>query len=504
MLGRRAEADPGAVAALASRCDGLPLALRIAAELFSSHPAGQLAGGVAELSRRDALLDLLATGDDPYSAVRTVFFWSYRALPDPVAMAFRLLSLHPGSAFGLPVAAALLNMSAMQANVTLRTLVNAHLLTETAVGRFEMHDLLRLYAQELCARLDDDGSRRDAEHRMFDQYLHTAGEAARTLMPHRYRIALDGAAAVEPEFGSRTSARLWFDAERHNLVGMCRLPGAELDRRRWQPAFVLRDYFYLSKHLDGWLETHRLAVSGCERLGDDRAEGLTRNNFGRALLEAGQMDAAAAQYGRAYDLFRDAGDTHGMTDAMFNMTSILRRRGAYAEALRDQFAALAFYRRAGLERKIGISLRSISATELALGQLTEATEHAEEALSRFVGLGLDLDAAQSLVLLAEIYNASGDFDRAQAAGQRAIDFSRTASSDYEEARALHRLGAAAARAGLPHQARQQWTEALAILSRLGAAAAETVRSELQGLPTQSANTAVASWRERHPDEDARA
>jgi nucleoside phosphorylase/tetratricopeptide (TPR) repeat protein len=480
-MGGRAEADSSALATLANRCDGLPLALRIAAELIGSRPASQLAAGVAELSRRDAALDLLATGDDPYSAVRTVFFWSYRALPDPVAMAFRLLSLHPGSAFGLPVAAALLNVPVMRANVTLRALVNAHLVTETAVGRFEMHDLLRLYAQELCARFDDDGSRQGAERRMFDQYLHTASEAARTIMPHRYRIALDGAAAVEPEFGSRTSARLWFDTERHNLVGMCRLAGARLDSRRWQLAYVLRDYFYLSKHLDGWLETHQLAVSGCERLGDGRAEGLTRNNLGRALLEAGQMDAAAAQYGTAYDLLRASGDAHGMTDAMLNMTSILRRRGAYAQALRDQLAALAFYRDAGLERKVGISLRSISATELALGQLTEASEHAQEALARFVDLGLDLDAAQSLVLLAEIYNQGGDFDRAQAAGQRAIDFSRTAGSEYEEGRARHRLGAAAARAGLPHQARQQWTEALAILSRLGAAAAETVKSELQRL-----------------------
>ncbi|HEY2576592.1 MAG TPA: tetratricopeptide repeat protein [Streptosporangiaceae bacterium] len=483
-IGERAAAKPGQVALLAARCGGLPLALRIAAEMMISHPGRGLAVLADELGDGDTALDLLDTGDDPYSAVRTVFFWSYRALEVPVAAAFRLLGLHPSHAFALSTVAALLNVPAARARAMLRALVNAHLVIETADGRFEMHDLLRTYAQELCTRTDDQASRRAAVNRMFDQYLHTADLADQVIMPYRYRVALDGAATIEPGFGSRQLAARWFDQERYNLVELCRIEAPEFDSRRWQLAYVLRDYFYLSKHLDGWVETHRLAVAGCQRLGDRRAEGITRNNLGRALLEIGQVEAAAAQYRWAGSLLQEAGDEHGVTDALVNLASILRRQGACDEALRDQLTALAFYQRAGLSRKIGITLRSIARTELALGRLTDAAGHAEEALARFVDLGLDLDAAQSLNALMLIQHEGGDADNAEATGRRAIDYSRRADSDYEEAQALHQLGTVAARAGRPEVARQRWTEALAILGRLGAVMAETVRSELRDLAEQ--------------------
>jgi nucleoside phosphorylase/tetratricopeptide (TPR) repeat protein len=480
-IGERVAAKPRELAMLAARCGGLPLALRIAAEMMISHP-GQDPGALMDgLSRSDTALDLLDTGDDPYSAVRTVFFWSYQALAPPAATAFRLLGLHPSHDFSLPAAAALLNVPTAQVRATLRALINAHLVIETADGRFGMHDLLRAYAQELCADTDDQPTRRAAVNRMFDQYLHTAALAGRTIMPHRYRIALDGSATAAPSFGTRQQAARWFDQERYNLVELSKLEAPEFDARRWQLAYVLRDYFFLSKHLDGWVETHRLAVAGCQRLGDRRAEGMTRNNLGRALLESGQVEAAAAQYRRAHSLLQDASDEIGVTDSLVNLASILRRQGACEEALRDQLTALAFYRRAGLDRKIGITLRSIAHTELALGSLADAARHAEEALARFVDLGLDLDAAQSLNTLMQIQQERGDTDHAEATGRLAIEYSRRAGSDYEEAQALHQLGVVAAGTGRAELAWQWWTESLAILSRLGAVMAETVRSDLRDL-----------------------
>lgn len=482
VIGDRAVAEPGGTALLAGRCAGLPLALRIAAEIVISHPARTLAELAGELGDGDTALELLDTGDDPYSAVRTVFSWSYRTLAHPAAAAFRLLGLHPGDTFAPPAAAALLDVPAQQAGKTLEALVSAHLLTETPDGRFEMHDLLRSYARSLCAQADDDASQRAAVHRVAGYYLRAAGHASRLIMPYRYSVVPDGPAAVDPALGGRPSAMRWFRVERHNLVELCRVDDAGLDDQRWRLAFVLRDYFYITKHLDDWLETHELAVRGCERLGDRRAEAMTRNNLGRALLEAGQTDAATAQYRRAYGLFQDEGDRHGMTDALVNLASILRRQGRREEALRDQLRALAFYRDAGLARKTGITLRGIARTELALGRLAEATGYAEESLARFLDLGLDLDTAESLSTLAQIYGERGDIGRAESAGQRAVDYARRAGSDYEQARALHRLGAVAARAGRIEAARQRWREALTIYLRLGATAAETVRSDLRGLP----------------------
>lgn len=478
--GERITAEPSGAELLARRCSGLPLALRIAAELVTAHPAQDLPGLVAESDDGADALTLLDTGDDQHSAVRTVFWWSYRSLPGPVAAGFRLLALHPGNSFALPAAAALLGVPLAQARTVLLALVNAHLV-QPVPGRFDMHDLLRRYAGELTRRDDDEPTRRAATRRMFDYYLHTADRAGRLIMPHRYRIALDGTAVTGPGIPRRSAAVRWFAEERLSLMELCRLEAAEFDARRWQLAYVLRDYFYLSKHLDGWLETHQRAVAACERLGDRRAEGITRNNLGRALLETGRLDEAAAEYRRAHALLTAAADEQGVTDSLVNLASVRRRQGAFAEALRDQAAARAFYRQAGLGRKEGIALRGMARTELALGRLAEAAGHAEEALARFTDLGLDLDAAQSLCTLTQIYGESGATGRAEAAGHRAIEYSQRAGSDYEEARALHQLGRAAAQAGQTRLARERLAGALAILDRLGAAeAAALVRSELSG------------------------
>jgi nucleoside phosphorylase/tetratricopeptide (TPR) repeat protein len=480
-VGDRADADPDATERLAGHCAGLPLALRIAAEVVAARPHEGLAALVDDLDGSGTALDFLDTGDDPYSAVRNVLSWSYSALDERHAVAFRRLGLHPGGSVALPTAAALLDATPAQARVTLRRLVTAHLATEPAADRFQTHDLIRAYARELGGHVDDAATRLAALRRMVDQYLHTADRAGRVIMPHRYRVPLDGRAATEAQFADRASALRWFDEERHNLVDVCRLEPAALDSRRWQLAYVLRDYFYLTKHLDGWRESHMLAVAACVRLGDRRAEGMTRNNLGRALLEAGRSDAAEQEYRRAGVLLAEAGDEQGATDSRVNLASILRRRGRPEEALRHQRAALAYYRSAGVPRKVGITLRGIARAELALGRLAEAAGHAREALDRFTELGLDLDAAQTLTTLAQIHHRDGQAAAAEGSGVRAAELSARAGSDFERGRALHVLGAVAAGAGHTDVARQRWTEALEIFRRLGADPADAVEADLRRL-----------------------
>jgi hypothetical protein len=49
--------------------------------------------GIAQSQR----LEVLSAGEDDAAAVRAVFSWSYRALPDPAAAMFRLLGMHQGA-----------------------------------------------------------------------------------------------------------------------------------------------------------------------------------------------------------------------------------------------------------------------------------------------------------------------------------------------------------------------------------------------------------------------
>ncbi|MEJ3742707.1 BTAD domain-containing putative transcriptional regulator [Actinomycetes bacterium KLBMP 9797] len=152
LIGARVEAEPEAATTLAEQCARLPLALRVAAELAVGRPDSTLADLVAELADRQARLELLEAGDDPYAAVREVLSWSIQHVPPDAAHLFRLLGSHPGPDWDAYVAAALADTGLDHARRALELLTRANLLHRTGRFRFGMHDLLRAYAIHLTLR----------------------------------------------------------------------------------------------------------------------------------------------------------------------------------------------------------------------------------------------------------------------------------------------------------------------------------------------------------------
>ncbi|MFH8468150.1 ATP-binding protein [Streptomyces sp. NPDC017991] len=483
-IGRRAAAEEESVGRLAAHCGGLPLALRIAAQRVAARPARSIASLVGELNGIGAGLDLFDADDDTRSALRTVFSWSYRGLPTPARDAFALLALHPGDTFDLASATALLATPGEEAVRLLRRLSDSHLVDDTAGDRFSMHDLLRSYGRELALSATVPAHDPHPLGGLYDHYLSMADRAGRIIMPYRHRFPLETGGrpvTVGPPMTSRAEALHWMDTEWRTLVALCRLDDPVFDVRRWQLAYTLRDYFYLTKHLNGWAESHYLALAGCERLGDRRAEAMTRNNLGRALLESGRVEEAARQYGLARDRFAELDDEHGLSDSLANLASIRRRQGAYAEALDLQQRALEVYRRTAVMRKVGITLRSMAKAETALGRTADATGHATEAMALFSALGLDLDVSQSAYTLGAALERDGDDAAASRAYEQAIAFGRRAGSRYEEARALRQLGFLCAAAGRVDAARARWQASLELFASLGASDADAVAAQLAGL-----------------------
>jgi hypothetical protein len=131
--GYRPADDPARLAELARLCARLPLALRIAAERAATHPHLTLDDLIAELRDESAVWDALSAGagEEEADGIRTVFAWSYRALPPDAARLFRLLGLHPGPEFGLHAAAALAGTGIPRIRQLLDILAGAHLLEQT-------------------------------------------------------------------------------------------------------------------------------------------------------------------------------------------------------------------------------------------------------------------------------------------------------------------------------------------------------------------------------------
>lgn len=144
----RVRAQQQAIEEIVGLCDGLPLALSLAAATAVSRPGIPLSTLAEELRHGPDPLSVLDIGDAATS-LRRAFSASYRALGDRAAVVFRSL----GTGSGRPVisdqeVATAVGISRAEAREALRELAASHLVTERTPGRFAIHDLLRAFATE--------------------------------------------------------------------------------------------------------------------------------------------------------------------------------------------------------------------------------------------------------------------------------------------------------------------------------------------------------------------
>jgi tetratricopeptide (TPR) repeat protein len=483
-VGRRVDQEPESAAELVTLCGRLPLALRVVAETARSRPTVTLASLVAELADENDRLDRL-DGDDPRSDPRTVFSWSHSRLPRDTAATFRLLGLMPGGSFDSSAVAALTGVAPRPAARQLQSLSRAHLVQESAGGRFHLHDLVRLYAGELVHRRKGGESVTAARRRLFHYYLHTAHRADELVVPQRYRIRLPGSTPVPTPFQDYHGALAWLDTECATMVSLCRLDDPALDPLRWQLAFQLRGYFFLAKRVHEWVESHEFALAAAIRSGDRLGEAMTRSNLGVALHERGDDDAALHHYEIAHRLFAAVDDAHGVSNTLAHTAVIYRRRGEHVTSLRLNQQALEFYQRAGSRRNVAITLRSMALAEIEMDRLSEAERHLAESLAICAELDMDMDSARASNTLGRVLLLADRPEASARAHHAAIAASQRSGSRFEEALALRGLGAIAVAAGDDTRAAAYWHKAHALLAALGSTKAEEVLADLARVGTET-------------------
>jgi tetratricopeptide (TPR) repeat protein len=475
LIGARVDHETRAAERLMDLCGRLPLALRVVAENARLRAEVPLASLVEELVDEHSRLEEL-DGPDPRSAPRGVFSWSYRQLSDDVAAVFRAVGLFPGRTFDANIIAALSDLSPRTAVRHLRTLVRVHLAREVA-GRFEMHDLIRLYAEELA---NGDQNTHDARLRVLDYFVHTARYADELLEPHRYRIPLPGAAPVPAPFNDYDGALTWFYTETGNAVALCRLDDPGLDTARWRLACFFRGFFFLTKRTHEWIESHELALAGAIRSGDRRAEAITRSYLGVALHERGDDEAALVQYEIANRLYHEVGDEHGGSNTLAQQAVVHRHRREFDKALRLARKALAFYRSVGSVRNVAITIRSIAWIELELGHLADAEQHLTESLTlcRQLGRGMVMDIARAHNALGQVLLRLGRYGEAEQSHRSAIEASNSCGSRFEEALALDGLGKVAQATGNHAAADAFFQDAVDLLDEIGSPLASELQADL--------------------------
>ncbi|HWC82116.1 MAG TPA: tetratricopeptide repeat protein [Pseudonocardiaceae bacterium] len=444
------------VASVVRRCGWLPLAVRIAAARYRGNPAWSLMDLAERLSDESALLDEL---DDGERSVAAALALSYRGLPGEQRRLLGLLAQYPGADLDVQSAAALGGLPVTETSRLVERLRDAHLLIQQHPGRYEFHDLLRLFAQRTAHRQLAEDERQAALLRLVEHALHAVETAETLLTPLRFRPAI-GYSQLPPAvrtFAGADAAVAWLRTDWPNLVAVCRLAAEHgLHRQCWQIAYLLRGFFFLTKLWDPWIQTHTLALDSARACGDRWAEGATLNNLGVAHIDRGRIDLAWSCYQEALAVFGALGDEHGRVTALANLGWAQHYRGEHEAARRDLGAALEFYRRAGAERNVAITLRGIALAETDLGAHADAVGHATEALGILDAAGPGQDVAMALNCLGWAHFRAGDHDRSAAAYREAVARGERAGSSYEVARAETGLGNIAAAQDRPAEARRYW------------------------------------------------
>jgi DNA-binding SARP family transcriptional activator/Tfp pilus assembly protein PilF len=452
----RVSGEPDAVAALVAACDGLPLALRVAAANLADEPRQSIADYV-DLLAAGRIAALRVDGDDR-AAVGAAFALSYRRLDPGAGRLFRLLGLDPGGDITTEAAAALAGGTGPEARRLLHALTDAHLVEQSARDRYSCHDLIRRYARDLAHSEDSEADRRAAVARLCEYYVSTVDAAADVLYPHVLRLprppsrplwlgASDaaqrpGAVADRAGFADPDQALAWLDAERANLVATVGHAAAHGPHAMaWLLADGLRGYFANRVQAIDWLTTARAGLAAAEDEDDAQAMASARLSLGLLNWRQGHHHQAIGHYTAALTHARHAGWAEGQAAVLGNLGAAWTELGDVDAGVRHFAAALDLHRRTGRLVGQAAALSNLGTTYLELGRLAEAIEHLEQALDVYQRLGSPAGEAISRTNLGETYQQAGRRDDALAQLTLALTLHREAGNRGNEADTLAVLAA---------------------------------------------------------------
>jgi len=436
-------------------CGGLPLAISIVASRAGANPRFRLEVLARELADTSARLDALDAGDLSTN-VRAVFSWSYRALDPDAARVFRLFGAAPKSDLGLTAAAALLGLPLPRARAALRGLVGAHLLQEHLPGRYRMHDLLWLYADELVT----EDERQEALRRLIDFYLHTASAADRLLRPERRPIELPPPGFTPFELTDRATALRWF-AEEH----MCLTAALDSAVRRgahedvWRLAWCVSGFHVISGQLLEDLMAWQAGLAAAEALGRPAPQAVTRMYLGSAHVRVGSHEAAERHVWAALSFARQAESAGLVADAERAIGWVLGQRGALDGALRHTREALKYYRATGNGLRQADALNTLGWYSAQLGRLADGRAYCEQALVLCRRHDHRRGETVTLDSLGYIAQELGEYEIALGHYDAALALARETGDTYDEAGILANLGDTHAALGDAGAARQAWEQA---------------------------------------------
>lgn len=452
------EAD--AATTVVAGCAGLPLALAIAAARITAQPGHTLSAIASELSE-GTRLSALDEGDSPAS-LRAVLSGSYRALTATQARVFSVLGVAPGPDIGLPTATALTQLPEADVSVAVRQLQRQSLLQQQSPGRWRMHDLVRLYAQERNTDQSAD-ERHTALHRLVRFWVHTAWTAARLLAPHRPPIPLDEAtlAAIPHPLPDQDAANTWLDGEY-----ACLLAGQQVAMGEgwypavWQLAWALHTYQHRRGYLPDKVDAWQVALAAARQGNDPIAQVIVHRQLGRAYSDINRHPEAIEHLRQALILADANGDRPSQAETRLTLGQAYGMIGDDERAMIYSTEALHIYEALDSPVRHAVALNAVGWHATRLGHYTQARAHLDAALMMHQQHNDRTYLADTLDSRGYLALRTGEHAQALQYFEEALTVLRELADAYGEADTLKHLGDTHAALGDRAAAHRAWRVAL--------------------------------------------
>jgi DNA-binding SARP family transcriptional activator/tetratricopeptide (TPR) repeat protein len=483
----RLAAEPDAVAELLGYCAGLPLALGIMAARANTYPGFPLSAFADELRDSSTRLDALH-GDDIATNLRSVLSWSFAALKPEPARVFALLGLVPGPEVSLAAAASVAGLSTSAARQVLRDLESVHLVSQHVPARYRMHDLVRLYANELADNTDT-----EALTRVFDHYLHTGHRAAVLLKPHRQQLDLAAPADLVTLTGltGTQQAMAWFDTEYPMLLAAIqRAAERGLPTYAWQIAWTMADFFERRGQWRDYVATRRIALTAAEQLADIDAQARIHRGLARAHVQIGDYQQAHDHQARAFELYRQCGNLVGQAHTEIGTGKVFERQGQPRLALERAQRGLAIFRTLDNRSGLATALNAVGWCHALLGEHQHALECCQESLALHQEVGDRHGQAGTWDSVGYAHYQLGQHHEAIESFQQSLALATELGDRGTTAEALGHLGDTYQALGAAAKAEEFWCQAVHVLDQLGSPGADRMRAKL----SQYSRTAVDQGR----------
>jgi predicted ATPase/class 3 adenylate cyclase/DNA-binding NarL/FixJ family response regulator len=485
-----AEADAESVRRICQLVEGLPLGIELAASWTRYMETSAI---VEEIERSmDFLESTLRNVPERHRQIRAVFDHSWELLAEPEQQAFARLSVMRG---GFTRAAAREVASASMP--VLASLVDKSLVRQRADGRYDIHELLRQFAEQRLADAEDESAATQERHaRHFIEYL----------ADHRESISGSGQITSTAEVGADLDniRAAWIYAADHGLLARApEAAGALFRYYQHRARYVEAVSFYrdiiarLEAREDaaddewsatqfamlvglGWLlirlgqldEAAELAYRGIEVAGEDLVgciDGLGTDPhtlLGIQAMTRGSFDEAEEHGELARARAAERGDRLNLSISYYVLENVAFARGEYerAEELASKGLAIA---EAGGDRWFGAYLHNdLGALARVRGALDRSREHLEASYA----LRRDFDDAQGMAValggLAETALEQGRLPDAERALRESLTLYGDLGDRGGRATAQFGLGRVAVQRGELSIAQERFLQALDIAAEM--------------------------------------